>query len=85
MTGTLRVNRLEYMSEIGLQISGYDENVDPRIANGFAAAALRFGHTLIQPEFERVDKDYKKTYSPVLLRNVSRWYMFQILVVVLNS
>jgi hypothetical protein len=45
--------------------------VDPRIANGFATAALRVGHTLIQPEFERIDKDYQKSYSPVLLRNVS--------------
>ena len=50
---------------------GYNSDIDPRVANGFATAAMRFGHTLIQPEFERRDSSNKKSYSPVLLRNVS--------------
>ena len=59
-----------------LFLAGYDSTVDPRIANGFATAALRFGHTLIQPEFERIDKDFQKSFSPVLLRNVSEYVVW---------
>lgn len=38
----------------------YDPSVDPRIPNGFATAAYRFGHSMIQPFFERLDKNYTK-------------------------
>lgn len=38
---------------------GYDPGVNPTIANVFATAALRFGHSLIQPRLERLDAEFK--------------------------
>ena len=37
---------------------GYDDTVDPRIPNSFATAAYRYGHSQIQPFFERLDENY---------------------------
>jgi len=37
---------------------GYDENVKPSIANSFATAAMRFGHTQIQGMFHGRDAGY---------------------------
>ena len=34
---------------------GYDQNIDPSIANVFATAAYRFAHLAIQPLVFRVD------------------------------
>ncbi|CAK9289841.1 unnamed protein product [Gordionus sp. m RMFG-2023] len=34
--------------------SGYDDNIDATIANSFAAAVLRLGHSLINNEFHRI-------------------------------
>lgn len=39
--------------------SGYDSTVDPNIPNSFATAAYRFGHSQLQPFFERLDESYK--------------------------
>ncbi|MGE9270955.1 MAG: peroxidase family protein, partial [Verrucomicrobiales bacterium] len=36
---------------------GYAEDVDPRIANEFATAAYRFGHTLCSPSLLRLDEN----------------------------
>ena len=37
---------------------GYNDEVDPSIPNSFAAAAYRFGHSQIQPFFDRLDQSY---------------------------
>ena len=36
--------------------NGYDATVNPTIANEFAGAAFRFGHTMLPTEFERLDE-----------------------------
>ncbi|XP_038669915.1 eosinophil peroxidase-like [Scyliorhinus canicula] len=39
---------------------GYDESVDPSIANVFSTAAFRFGHLSIQPKLFRLDENYRE-------------------------
>lgn len=46
------------MRIIGTYI-GYDSNIDATISNVFATAALRMGHTLINPQLARLNKDFK--------------------------
>ncbi|KAJ8379309.1 hypothetical protein SKAU_G00000870 [Synaphobranchus kaupii] len=52
---------------------GYDENVDPSIANVFATAAFRFAHLTIQPFIFRLDGNYSDhpQYPSVLLHRAS--------------
>ncbi len=38
---------------------GYDDKCNPTILNEFAAAAFRFGHSLLKPAFKRMDNAYK--------------------------
>ncbi|XP_051540923.1 eosinophil peroxidase-like [Myxocyprinus asiaticus] len=47
-----------YSKHLG-QYPGYDENVDPSIANVFATAAFRFAHLAIQPIIFRLDENYQ--------------------------
>jgi len=37
--------------------SGYDDTVDPRIANSFSTALFRVGHTMLSPTLRRTDND----------------------------
>lgn len=40
---------------------GYDENVNPSIANVFATAAFRFAHLTIQPTLFRLDEFFRES------------------------
>ena len=43
------------------EYSGYKSEVNPSVSNVFATAALRFGHTLINPFLLRLNQSYGKT------------------------
>ncbi|XP_068423002.1 eosinophil peroxidase-like [Clinocottus analis] len=48
---------------------GYDENVDPSMANVFATAAYRFAHLMVQPFIFRLNEQYQENTaypSPLL-------------------
>ncbi|XP_054736235.1 peroxidasin [Anastrepha obliqua] len=53
------------IGESGMQLlgeyRGYDPNINPSIANVFATAALRFGHTIINPVLHRLNS----TFQPI--------------------
>ena len=49
---------------------GYRSTINPSIANVFATAAYRFGHSQIQPVFQRLDMGYlPHTSGPLRLRD----------------
>ena len=39
-------------------VQGYNNEVNPNIPNAFATAAYRYGHSQIQPFFDRLDENY---------------------------
>ena len=38
---------------------GYIPEVDPSVPNSFATAAYRYGHSLVRPQFDRLDANYR--------------------------
>ena len=43
---------------LNYSLQGYNDQVNPNIPNAFATAAYRFGHSQIQPFFDRLDESY---------------------------
>ncbi|MCA9271087.1 MAG: peroxidase family protein, partial [Planctomycetales bacterium] len=48
---------------------GYDETVNPGISNEFAAAAYRFGHSLLDSEISFMDNDGAEVHEALPLRD----------------
>lgn len=61
--GPAQLDKYELRLEPSSFYSGYDSSVNPGIANAFAAAAFRFGHTLLIPTFHRLNDNYESEFS----------------------
>ena len=65
----------EYLENYG----GYNSSVDVTIANGFATAAYRFGHSQIMPFLSRLDSNYDQLPNGPLLLQDAFFAPFRIL------
>lgn len=50
----------DYMDTYVPPYQGYDQSVDATIPNSFAAAAYRFGHSLVREELDRLDENFRR-------------------------
>ena len=41
------------------EYSSYNPSIDPSLPDAFSAAAFRFGHSMVQPFFERLDENFR--------------------------
>ena len=88
-----RVLGKEYMTKYGLNLlsngyyNEYDEDCSGTIFNEFAAAVFRFGHSLLKPSFDRLDKNYKPIQEPFQLRkgffNSDMLYSGKIIIIII--
>ena len=86
-----RIIGRDYFNRFGLTLepngyyNGYDSECSATIFNEFAAAVFRFGHSLLKPRFERLDRNYRPVDEPLTLRSAffnsdmlySRLYSFE--------
>lgn len=53
-----------------LPFQGYQYDVNPGILNEFSTAAFRYGHSLIRPSFEVLDKGYNPVRAAIPLKEM---------------
>nr|CAD7448788.1 unnamed protein product [Timema bartmani] len=63
------VNQHVTYNETNIVHAGYDADCDATLVNEFAAAAFRFGHSLLRPGLARMGPDYTEKQPQVRLRD----------------
>lgn len=58
--------------KLSKRYQGYDDKVNPTVANAFSAAAFRFGHSLVPNKFSQLDKNFDEISAGVLLQEAFR-------------
>ena len=66
MLGWNAINLYDLALETDGFYDGYDDKCNPTIMNEFAAAAFRFGHSLLKPQFAQVLKLIYLTSEPLI-------------------
>ena len=69
-----RVIGKDFINRFGLTLlqngyyDGYDSQCSGTIFNEIAGAVFRFGHSLLKPGFERLDRHFRAADEPIQLR-----------------